>query len=100
MATHSSILAWEIQWTEKSGGLQWSCKDSNLIEQLSMHACTHTEQRLREDEWTGTERSLVGIHVVSVPSYHDTRCPQLPTLTATLVLVWKPAEHIVNRQLQ
>ena len=22
MATHSSILAWEISWTEKSGGLQ------------------------------------------------------------------------------
>ena len=26
MATHSSILAWKIQWTEKPGGLQskWS----------------------------------------------------------------------------
>ena len=23
MATHSSILAWEISWTEKSGGLQF-----------------------------------------------------------------------------
>ena len=22
MATHSSILAWRIQWTEESGGLQ------------------------------------------------------------------------------
>ena len=22
MATHSSILAWKIQWTEESGGLQ------------------------------------------------------------------------------
>ena len=22
MATHSSILAWEIPWTEKTGGLQ------------------------------------------------------------------------------
>ena len=22
MATHSSILAWEISWTEESGGLQ------------------------------------------------------------------------------
>ena len=22
MATHSSILAWKIQWTEKPGGLQ------------------------------------------------------------------------------
>jgi len=24
MATHSSILAWEIPWTEKPGRLQWS----------------------------------------------------------------------------
>ena len=23
MATHSSILAWEIPWTEESGGLQF-----------------------------------------------------------------------------
>ena len=22
MATHSSILAWRVQWTEKTGGLQ------------------------------------------------------------------------------
>ena len=25
MATHSSILAWEISWTEEPGGL-WVCK--------------------------------------------------------------------------
>ena len=23
MATHSSIVAWEIPWTEESGGLPW-----------------------------------------------------------------------------
>ena len=28
MATHSSILAWEMSWTEKSGGLQ-SHKESH-----------------------------------------------------------------------
>ncbi|KAM7231347.1 hypothetical protein CapIbe_017793, partial [Capra ibex] len=27
MATHSSILAWEIPWTEEPGGLQsWCCR--------------------------------------------------------------------------
>ena len=29
VATHSSILAWEILWTEETGGLQratWDCK--------------------------------------------------------------------------
>ena len=31
MATHSSILAWEIPWTEKPGGLQ-----SRELEELGM----------------------------------------------------------------
>ena len=31
MATHSSILAWKIPWTEKPGGLQSiGCKDSDM----------------------------------------------------------------------
>ena len=34
-ATHSSILAWKIPWTEWPGGLQ-----SDVTEQLSAH--THT----------------------------------------------------------
>ena len=33
MATHSSILAWRIPWTEEPGGLQSTgCKDSNTTE--------------------------------------------------------------------
>ena len=30
MATHSSILAWEIPWTEDSGGLQ--CMESQELD--------------------------------------------------------------------
>ena len=31
MATHSSILAWKIPWTEEPGGLQSkSCKETQL----------------------------------------------------------------------
>ena len=39
MATHSSILAWRISWTEEPGGLQsvGSQKESNMTERL-----THT----------------------------------------------------------
>ena len=38
MATHSSILAWRIPWTEESGGLQsWDCKESDMSEQLRLH---------------------------------------------------------------
>ena len=35
MATHSSILAWKIPWTEEPGGLQsMGCKESDTIEGL------------------------------------------------------------------
>ena len=39
MATHSSILTWEIPWTEEPGGLQ-----SMGLQELDTteHACTHT----------------------------------------------------------
>ena len=31
MATHSSIIAWEIPWTEEPGGLQsMGCKESDV----------------------------------------------------------------------
>ena len=40
MATHSSMLAWKIPWTEESGGLQsMGCKESDTTEQL-----THTHK--------------------------------------------------------
>ena len=33
IATHSSILAWEIPWTEKPGGYSSGvCKESDMIE--------------------------------------------------------------------
>ena len=36
MATHSSILAWRIPWTEEPGGLQ-VMKSQTQLKQLSMH---------------------------------------------------------------
>ena len=41
MATHSSILAWEIQWTKEPGGLQ-SMGSQELVttERLSTNAHT------------------------------------------------------------
>jgi len=35
-ATHSSILAWRIQWSEEPGGYSpWGHKESNMTEQLN-----------------------------------------------------------------
>ena len=37
MATHSSIPAWEIPWTEEPGGLQsMGPKESDMTEQLTL----------------------------------------------------------------
>ena len=40
MATHSSILAWRIPWTEEPGGLQ-SMGSQRVGQDLSDLACTH-----------------------------------------------------------
>ena len=38
MATHSSILAWRIPWTEEPGGLQSTgSKESDTTERLNFH---------------------------------------------------------------
>ena len=39
MATHSSIPAWIIPWTEEPAGYSlWGCKESDTSEPVSMHA--------------------------------------------------------------
>ena len=41
MATHSSILAWKIPWTEEPGGLQsMGSKESDTTERLHLNATT------------------------------------------------------------
>ena len=38
MATHSSILAWEIPWMEEPGGYSpWGCKELDMTEQLHFY---------------------------------------------------------------
>ena len=39
MATHSSILAWRIPWTEEPGGLHGVTQSWTQLKRLSMHAC-------------------------------------------------------------
>ena len=37
MATHSSILAWGIPWTEEPGGLQsMECEESDMTDRLTL----------------------------------------------------------------
>ena len=46
MATHSSILAWRIPWTEESGGL-WSMggRESDMTE-VTLHIVTQVEDMI------------------------------------------------------
>ena len=54
MATHSSILAWRIPWTEELGGLQsMGRKESDTTERLHFHFPT----------------ALQGTHYFSVPKH-------------------------------
>ena len=47
MATHSSILAWKISWTEQPGRLQsWGCKHLDPIE----HTCIHIQDNQESDD--------------------------------------------------
>jgi len=42
MATHSSILAWRIPWTEEPGGYTpWNCKVLDTIELLTLSLSRH-----------------------------------------------------------
>jgi len=39
MATHCSILAWKIPWTEEPGGYSpWSRKELDMIELLTLYS--------------------------------------------------------------
>ena len=42
MATHSSILAWRILWTEEPGGLQSIVNNRTQLKWFSTHTHTHT----------------------------------------------------------
>ena len=43
MATHSSILAWRIPWTEEPGRAPWGCKQLDTTERLT-HSLTTAQE--------------------------------------------------------
>ena len=44
MATYSSILAWEIPWTEERGGQSRHVAKSQTPPSMHTHTCTHTQE--------------------------------------------------------
>ena len=51
MATHSSILAWRIPWTEEPGGLQ-SMGSQRIRHNWATNTHTHTHTQKRQRPWT------------------------------------------------
>ena len=48
MATHASILTWEVPWTEEPGGLQYmGLNELDTTERLSVRVHTHTHTQGR-----------------------------------------------------
>ena len=63
VATHSSILAWRIPWTEDPDGLlmgPWGRKELDMTERLQTHTYTHTNTHtLRKKILPGYTSSVV-----------------------------------------
>uniref|UniRef100_A0AC11CVQ6 Uncharacterized protein n=1 Tax=Ovis aries TaxID=9940 RepID=A0AC11CVQ6_SHEEP len=56
MATHSSILAWRIPWTEEPDYSPWGRKESDATKRLTLFfpmLHLHQEAEIRKDKGTG-----------------------------------------------
>ena len=68
MATHSSILAWRIPWTEEPGGLHspQGRKESDTTERLHFWSLSHLNSKacsmpllpLKKEEWRDRKQTL------------------------------------------
>ena len=69
MATHSSILAWKIPWTEEPGRLYspWDCKELDKTERLTEKAmATHSSTlawKIPRTEEPGGLQSMASLRV-------------------------------------
>ena len=68
MATHSSILAWRIPWTEESGGLH-GVAQLDMTEATQHHA--HTWQRKQKQLGSPTSSHLSSTKVSDLPPVYD-----------------------------
>ena len=61
MATHTSILAWRIPWTEEPGELQsMGSQELDMTWQLNHHQCRYIWRNI-ENQWqAGSQASKIG----------------------------------------
>ena len=81
MATHSSILAWRIPWTEEPGGLQSRAgHKSRDTTEATEHVCTGLRQHRGSPQQLGPQREGATLEV-RVPSE---RIPEVYPVSVTL----------------
>ena len=86
MATHSSILAWGIPWTEEPGGLQ------SMGSQHVGHDGAHPQKARGSPPWAAWRRGPgVRVHVPAGPS-HGHLCPVITT-SLSLSPTWVTTPH-------
>ena len=70
MATHSSVLAWEIPWTKESGGYSlWDHKESQLSKWAHTHSwirCRSQRQISRDSKWVS---GYLGLGIATCINY-------------------------------
>ena len=103
IATHSSILAWRIPWTEEPGRQQsMGSQEVDTNEWLSMHTLTHTHTHTHthtEDEYLGCQ-SHPTVHFFNVkrlywPMLHRGVCQNPPSVRVDQFLnKYTPTLHL------
>ena len=58
MSIHSSILGWEIPWTEEPGGLH-GVTESDMMEHTHTHTHTHTHKGRMAAKWKRSDSTQV-----------------------------------------
>ena len=93
MATHSSILAWGIPWTEEPGGLQ------SMGLQHVGHDGAHPRKARSSPPWAAQRRGPgVRFHVPAGPS-HGHLCP-VTTTSLSLSPTWVTTPHTPEEGLR
>ena len=74
MATHSSILAWKIPWTEEPGGYSpWGHKEWDTTEPLHFHYLDNPEEKSKECYWCFQQSQFAQIQTnIKISNYHET----------------------------
>ena len=69
MATHSSILVWEIPWTEEPGGLQ------SMGSQRIGHDLVVKQQHIHIYTYIIYDMSYIYLHVIYIYKHHIYKTP-------------------------